>query len=336
MATMKAIQISKPGAEFELVTRKIPEPGEKEVLMKVEACGVCHGDVLVQEGHFPGISYPRIPGHEVTGVIEKVGSRVKEWKAGQRVGVGWHGGHCFTCSACRRGEFGACEHSLVTGISIDCGYAEYMTTRAEALVAIPDELDSVAGAPLLCAGRTVFGALKESAAKGGDLVAIHGLGGLGHLAVQYAVRMGFKTVVLSRGKEKETLARSLGAHFYIDTDSSDAVQVLTALGGAQLILCTAPNSKAISVLVGGLRRHGQLIIVAGATEPMQVSPLQLLMGERSMSGFTGGNLEETLNFSLLFKIIPMVEVFPLEQAAAAFERMMTSKVHFRAVLKMGA
>ena len=251
MPLMKAVQISKPGGDFELVQREIPEPKAGEVLIKVEACGICHGDAIVKEGHFPGLQYPRIPGHEVIGTIAKLGSGVDNWQPGQRVGVGWHGGHCFKCSACRRGDFWACEKSLTTGISIDGGYAEYMIARTEALVIIPDELDSVEGAPLLCAGRTTFGALKNSNAKGGDLVAIQGLGGLGHLAVQYAVKLGYKTVALSRGREKEKLALQLGAHKYIDTNAVDAVHELKQMGGVRVILCTAPDAEAISELVGG-------------------------------------------------------------------------------------
>ena len=334
MSLMKAIQVSSPGANFELVQKEIPEPGENEALIKVEACGVCRGDALVKEGHFPGIKYPRIPGHEVLGTIDKLGSRVENWRLGERVGVGWHGGHCFKCSACRKGEFLACENALITGISSDGGYAEYMAARSEAMVSIPKELNSVEAAPLLCAGRTTFGALKYSQARGGDLVAIHGLGGLGHLAVQYAVRLGFKTAVLSRGKEKEELAYKLGAHIYIDTNTTDAAKELNKLGGARVILCTAPDSKAISGLIGGLGRNGQAIVVTGAREAMQIPPMLLLGGGRSISGWVGGSVEEAINFSVIFKVIPMVEVFPLQQAALAYEKMMTAKVHFRSVLKI--
>jgi propanol-preferring alcohol dehydrogenase len=335
MSLMKAMQVRSPGADFELVQKDIPAPQAHEVLIKVEACGICHGDAIAKEGHFPGITYPRIPGHEVIGIIETLGSQVAHWKVGQRVGVGWHGGHCFTCRACRRGDFWACEHALTTGISIDGGYAEYMVAHAEVLVNIPDELTSVAAAPLICAGRTTFGALKNSGARGGDLVAIHGLGGLGHLAVQYAVKLGFHTVVLSRSKEKEEWAYKLGAHRYIDTKTADAGKELTNMGGAQVILCTAPNSQAIAALVNGLARNGQIIIVAGASEMLQISPALLLGGERSIKGSVAGSIEEAIRFSLLFKVIPMVEVFPLEQAALAYEKMMTAKVHFRSVLKIG-
>jgi D-arabinose 1-dehydrogenase-like Zn-dependent alcohol dehydrogenase len=334
MKLMKAIQVSSPGADFELIQKEIPEPGNNEVLIKVEACGICHGDSIAKQGHFPGIKYPIIPGHEVVGIVDKIGPMVTSWEVGQRVGVGWHGGHCNQCSACHKGDFGACEKSLTTGIHIDGGYAEYMIARPEAMVSIPEELNAVEAAPLLCAGRTTFGALQHSGAKGGDLVAIHGLGGLGHLAVQYAVKLGFKTIVLSRGKEKEALAYKLGAHGYIDTDAGDAVKQLIKLGGARVILCTAPNGKAIAELIPGLGRNGEAIIVAGAIDMMQIPPMLLLGGQRSIKGFVSGNIEDTLKFSVLTKVIPMVEVFPLEQVALAYEKMMTSKVHFRSVLKM--
>ena len=334
MPLMRAIQVSSPGGAFELIQKEIPEPGNNEVLIKVEACGICHGDSISKEGHFPGIKYPITPGHEVVGIVAKTGILVSAWKTGQRVGVGWHGGHCNQCSSCRKGDFGACEKSLTTGIHIDGGYAEYMIARTDVMVNIPDELSSVDAAPLLCAGRTTFGALQHSGAKGGDLVAIHGLGGLGHLAVQYAVRLGFKTVVLSRGKEKEELAYKLGAHVYIDTETGEAAKQLMKLGGARVILCTAPNGKAISDLIPGLGRKGQSIVVTGARDMMQIPPMLLLGGERSVSGFVSGNIEEAIRFSVLTKVIPMIEVFPLEEVALAYEKMKTAKVHFRSVLKM--
>lgn len=334
MPTMRAIQVSAPGADFELVRREVPEPGENEVLIRVEACGICRGDALAKDGHWPGIKYPIIPGHEVVGVVEALGSRVTDWKIGQRVGVGWHGGHCFQCRACRRGDFPDCEHSLTTGLSTDGGYAEYMAARSEVLVSIPDKLTPVETAPLLCAGRTTFGALQNCGARGGELVAIHGLGGLGHLAVQYSVKLGFQTAILSRGREKEELAYKLGAHIYIDTNATDAVKELRALGGARVILCTAPNSMAISELIGGLGRNGKMIIVTGVSEPLHFSPSLLLGGSRSISGWVSGSIEEAVRFSMLFGVVPVVEIFTLEQAALAYEKMMTSKVHFRAVLKM--
>ncbi len=334
MSLMKAIQVSSPGAPFELVEKEIPEPGDNEVLIKVEACGICHGDAIAKEGHFQGIKYPIIPGHEVVGIVEKAGKMVTDWKAGQRVGVGWHGGHCHHCSACRRGDFGACERSMTTGIHLDGGYAEYMIARSEVMVSIPDELSSTDAAPILCAGRTTFGALKQCDAKGGDLVAIHGFGGLGHLALQYAVKSGFRTAVLSRGREKEELAYKLGAHIYIDTSTGDAAKELLKLGGAKVILCCAPSGKAIGELIPGLGRKGQAIIITAPPDMMQFAPAMLLGGERSIRGFVTGTIEDAIRFSTLTKVLPMVEVFPLEQAALAYERMMTAKVRFRSVLKM--
>ena len=280
------------------------------------------------------LNIPSFPGHEVVGIVDKIGSQVTTWKVGQRVGVGWHGGHCFKCNACLRGNFGACEKSLTTGLHLDGGYAEYMIARPEVMVSIPEELTSVDAAPLICAGRTTFGALKDSNARAGDLVAIHGLGGLGHLAVQYSMKMGFKTVVLSRGKEKEQLAYKLGAHVYIDTDAVDGAKELMKLGGAAVILCTAPNSKAISALVPGLGRNGQAIIVTGAGDMLMIPTGLMLGGQRSVKGYVSGNVEDAINFSMLTKVVPMIEVFPLEQAAEAFEKMMCAKVHFRSVLKI--
>ncbi len=333
MPLMKAVQISKPGGDLELVQREIPEPKANEVLIKVEACGVCHGDSIVKEGTFPGLQYPRIPGHEVIGIIEKLGSAVDEWHLGQRVGVGWHGGHCFKCSACKKGDFWGCQESLITGITIDGGYAEYMIARSEVLVEITRELDSVEGAPLLCAGRTTFGALKNSNAKAGDLVAILGIGGLGHLAIQYAAKMGFQTVAISRGKEKEAMALKLGAHQYIDASVTDGAQALKKMGGARVILATAPSGKPISQMYGGLGRGGQMIIVSSPKDMIEIQP-RFILGGGSLSGSTGGSIEEAIHFSVLFKVVPMVEVFPLEQATLAFEKMMEAKVHFRSVLKM--
>ncbi len=335
MPLMKAVEVKSPGADFELVKREIPEPHENEVLIKVEACGICRGDAIAKEGYFPGIEYPRIPGHEVVGIIYKTGSGVKGRKKGQRVGVGWHGGHCFQCSACRKGDFWACEDSLTTGLSTDGGYAEYMTARSEVLVDIPLELEPSKAAPLLCGGRTTFGALQSSGARGGDIVAVHGLGGLGHLAVQYAVRMGFKTVVLSRGKDKEELAYKLGAHAYIDTDLTNAGGELKKMGGARVILCTAPSGKAISGLLPGLGRSGQAIIVTGVRDMIEFPTSFLLGGGRSITGSVGGSVDEAIRFSILFNVVPMVEEFPLEEAAKAYDKMITSKVHFRSVLKMG-
>lgn len=334
MPLMKAIQVKALGADFELVQKEIPEPKEHEALIKVQACGICHGDALVKYGGYPGLTYPRTPGHEVVGTITKLGSHSHYWNVGQRVGIGWRGGHCMRCRSCLKGDFWACESPLATGISTDGGYAEYMVARMEVLTAIPFELSAVEAAPLLCAGATTLGALKNSSAKGGDLIAIHGLGGLGHLGIQFGVRLGFKVAVISRGEEKEGLARQLGAHIYIDSNKLNAADELMKLGGAKAIFCTAPNSKAISELVGGLARNGQLVIITFSNEPMQISPVQLMRAVRSVSGWIGGNTADALNFSVLTHVVPMVEVFPLEQAAVAFDRMMTAKVHFRAVLKI--
>ena len=338
MSLMRAVQISKPGSDFELIQKEIPKPEENEVRIKVQACGVCHGEAIVKEGYFPDVKYPRVPGHEVVGTIDKLGSNVSFWEIGQRVGVGWYGGPCLRCEACRKGDTRNCVSFLTTGISFDGGYAEYMVAPKEALSIIPDELSSLEAAPLLCAGRTSFSALRQSGAKGGDLVAILGLGGLGHLGIQFARKLGFKTVALSRGKDKQDLAYTLGAHVYIDTESSNAAKELQKLGGARVILATAPNSEAISNVVDGLGFDGELIVVAAQGEPMQVFSGQLLGERRSIRGWTVRPAEDAskdaLNFSVISGALPMIEVFPLEQAALAYERMMTAKVHFRAVLKM--
>ncbi len=340
MALMKAVQVKSPGADFELVQLEIPVPKENEVLIKVEACGICHGDAVVKEGHYPGIQYPRIPGHEVIGIIDKLGPGVSVWQTGQRVGVGWYGGPCLKCGPCRKKDYSNCENFLTTGISFDGGYAEYMTAHMQALNLIPDNLNALEAAPLLCAGRTTFSALRNSGAKGGDIVAVLGLGGLGHLAVQFSRKLGFHTVTLSRGKEKEELAYKLGAHVYIDTKGSDPAAELKKLGGAKVILATAPSGKAIQDVINGLGFDGQIIIVAGQGEPMQVIPGQLLGGRRSIRGWVSGPIrnknEDALNFSVISGVLPMIEVFPLEQAALAYEKMISSKVHFRSVLKMGA
>jgi propanol-preferring alcohol dehydrogenase len=278
MATMKAIQVTRAKGPFELVERPIPEPGTGEVRIKVEACGICHSDVFVKDGLWPGITYPRIPGHEVSGYIDKVGREVNQWNSGDRVGVGWHGGHCFQCELCRIGDFINCQKGKVAGISYDGGYAEYMVAPQEALARMPEGLDLVKSAPLMCAGITTYNALRNSGARGGDLVAVQGLGGLGHLAVQYASTMGFQTVVISGGNDKEKLARELGAHHYINYRDHLPAEELKKLGGAQLILATAPNSKAISSLVDGLTPRGKLLIVAAASDPLEVIPLSLISG----------------------------------------------------------
>lgn len=338
MSKMKAVQVSKAGGDFELVEREIPEPAKNEIRIKVEACGICHSDAFIKDGTYPGIEYPRIPGHEVIGRVDKLGDNVTKWKTGQRVGVGWHGGHCSECDACRRGDFINCENAKITGLSYDGGYAEYMVAPQEAVASVPDELDSAQAAPLLCAGITTYNALRNSAAQAGDLVAVQGIGGLGHLGVQFASKMGFETVALSRGTDKKQLAFELGADHYIDTKSDDAAQKLQELGGAKVILAAAPNSKAMSSVIGGLGREGQLMIVAASGEPVEVPPFALIGGRKSITGWPSGHArdsEDTLKFSALKKTLPMVETYPLEKAAEAYERMITNQARFRVVLTMG-
>src|SRR5277367_4324675 len=339
MPKMKAIQVSKPGGNFELVERAIPEPGRTEVRIKVEACGVCHSDVLVKEGVWPGLKYPRIPGHEIAGRIDAVGADVTNWKPGQRVGVGWHGGHDFTCDPCRRGDFVLCQNEKITGISHDGGYAEYMIAPAESVAAMPDELPAPEAAPLLCAGITVFNALRNAEARAGDLVAIQGIGGLGHLGVQYARQMGFRTLAIGRGKDKEALARKLGATPYVDTETADPTAELQKFGGARIVLATAPDSKAISALVNGLAPGGKLVVIGASPEPFSITSLQLIMARKTIQGWPSGTAkdsEDTLQFSALSGVRPMIEKFPLEKAAEAYDQMMSGRVRFRAVLTMGA
>jgi D-arabinose 1-dehydrogenase-like Zn-dependent alcohol dehydrogenase len=338
VGTMKAAQISKAGGDFELVERDIPEPGPEQVRVKVEVCGICHSDVLVKEGLWPGLQYPRVPGHEIAGRLDALGVGVKAWKKGDRVGVGWHGGHDFVCDECRRGDFAMCVNRKVTGIDYDGGYAEYMIAPAEALAAIPNELPAEEAGPLMCAGVTVFNALRNSGARTGDVVAVQGIGGLGHLGVQYARKMGFETVALGLGKDKEPLAKKLGAHHYIDSSAVDTVAELQKLGGARVILATAPSAKAISDVVGGLGVNGNLLIPAAANDPLTVSVMPLLMGRRQISGWYSGTArdsQDTLEFSALSDVHPMIEKFPLSRVAEAYERMHSGKVRFRVVLTMG-
>jgi len=334
---MKAAQISKPAGDWELVERDIPEPGVGQVRVKVEACGICHSDVLVKDGLWPGIQYPRVPGHEIAGRVDASGDHVVEWKKGQRVGVGWHGGHCFVCAQCKRGDFAMCVNRKVTGIDFDGGYAEYLIAPAATLAAIPDELPAEEAGPFMCAGVTVYNALRNSGARGGDVVAVHGIGGLGHLGVQYARQMGFRTIALGRGKDKEALATKLGAHSYIDTDAGDVVAELQKLGGARVILATAPNAKAISALVDGLSPNGNLVVPAAPNEPLTVNMMSMIAGRRSVSGCYSGTAkdsQDTLEFSGLTGVHPMIEKYPLSRAAEAYERMHSGKVRFRVVLTM--
>lgn len=334
---MKAMQVPEPGADFEPVETEIPSPSEDEVLINVQACGICHSDAFVKDGLMPGIEYPRTPGHEVIGTIEEVGSDVTSWNEGQRVGVGWHGGHCYECEACRNGDFINCENAQITGIHFDGGYAEYMTAPQNALAGIPEELDSSEAAPLLCAGITTFNALRNSDLEPGDVVAVQGIGGLGHLGVQYANKFGCKVVALSRGTEKEELAYGLGAHEYIDTETNDPAEELQAMGGADVILATAPNSDAISSVVNGLGRNGTVMVVGATTEPIEVAPMQLIMGRKSITGWPSGDAkdsEDTLDFSAMTNITPKIEAFPLEEANEAYDRMINNEARFRVVLEM--
>lgn len=333
---MKAVQVKEKGGDFEVVEIDKPTPSKDEVLIKVEACGICHSDDFVKQGAFPGIEYPRVPGHEVVGIVEEVGSEVSKWKKGQRVGVGWHGGHCFECEPCRRGDFISCENAKISGISYDGGYAEYMTAPQEAIAAIPDELSSADAAPLLCAGITVFNALRNAGLKPGELVAVQGIGGLGHLAIQYASKMGMRTVAISTSDNKKDLAQKLGAHHFINTGNSNAAEELQKLGGAKLILATAPHSKAITSVIDGLGIDGKLLMVAATGEPIEVSPLQLLMGRKSAAGWPSGTAmdsEDTLNFSAMTNTKPMIEEYPLDKVNEAFDRMMNNEARFRVVLK---
>ncbi len=333
---MKAAQVQKKGGDFVLVDMDKPTPKENEILIKVEACGICHSDAFVKDGTFPGLEYPRVPGHEVVGIVEKVGENVSQWKKGQRVGVGWHGGHCFECEPCRRGDFINCENAKISGISYDGGYAEYMTAPQEAIAAVPEDLSSADAAPLLCAGITVFNALRNSGIKAGDLVAVQGIGGLGHLAIQYASKMGMRTVAISTSDSKKELAEKLGAHHFINTGNSNAAEELQKLGGARLILATAPYSDAITSVVDGLGIDGKLLMVAATGEPIEVSPMQLLMGRKSAAGWPSGTAmdsEDTLNFSAMTGTTPMIEEYPLDKVNEAYDRMINNKARFRVVLK---
>ena len=335
---MRAVQVSRAGGALELVEREIPEPQAGWVRIKVDACGVCHSDSLVKEGQWPGIQYPRVPGHEIIGIVDAVGEGVKPWKTGQRAGVGWHGGNCGYCNHCRRGEFFACEVALLTtGISFDGGYAEYMVAPAQALATVPDELAAIDSAPLMCAGVTTFNALRNSGARGGDVVAVLGIGGLGHLGVQFAARMGFQTVAIARGKDKEAFAKKLGAHHYIDSQGSDPAAELNKLGGAKVVIATVTNGPAMTATLGGLAPNGVLMVI-GAAGPVSIDPILLIVGERSVKGWYSGtsiDSQDTLKFSASNDVKSMNEIFPLDRAAEAYDRMMSGKARFRVVLDIG-
>jgi len=335
---MRAAQISKPGGNFEIVERDIPSPGPGWVRIKVQACGICHSDSLVKEGHWPGLQFPRVPGHEVVGLVDALGAGVTQWKVGQRVGVGWHGGHCGQCDPCRNGDFFGCTVNLqITGISFDGGYGEYMVAPTIALAHVPDDLTAVEAAPLMCAGITTYNALRNSGARAGDVVAVHGLGGLGHLGVQYAAKMGFKTIAIARGTDKAALATKLGAHQYIDSQAQDPSAELQKLGGAKAIIATVTNGDAMSAVTGGLAINGTFLII-GAAQSMTISPLFLLMGRRSVKGWysgTAADSQDTLKFSVLTGVRSMTEVYPIAKVAEAYERMASGKARFRVVLTTG-
>jgi D-arabinose 1-dehydrogenase-like Zn-dependent alcohol dehydrogenase len=334
---MRVAQIPKAGADFQLVDREIPQPGAGEVRIKVQACGVCHSDVFTKEGLWPGIQYPRVPGHEVAGIIDELGAGVSGWKQGQRAGVGWHGGHDGTCLQCRRGDFGNCQNMKIAGISYDGGYQQYMLAPVEALTAIPESLSDVDAAPLLCAGITTYNSLRHSGAMPGDLVAVLGIGGLGHLGIQFANKFGYKVAAVGRGSESAALARKLGASVYIDNKVTNAAEELQKLGGAKVILATAPSSKAMSELFDGLGPNGKLMVVGADMEPLAVTPAQLINGLRTIQGWATGtpaDAEDTLRFAELTGVRPMIETYPLEKAAEAYARMMSGNAQFRVVLTM--
>src|SRR6266699_6639524 len=338
MATMRVAQVSGPKRPFEIVERPVPQPGPGTVRIKVAACGICHSDALVKEGLWPGIQYPRVLGHEVAGAIDAVGDGVTGWTPGQRVGVGLHGGYCGRCDPCRRGDLFACDTQQVTGIRYDGGYAEYMVAPVSAVARFPDDLSPVDSAPLLCAGITTFNALRNSGARPGDVVAVLGIGGLGHLGVQFAAKMGFKTVAIARGADKEAFAKKLGAHHYIDSHASDPAAELNKLGGAQVVIATVTNADAMTAVLGGLSPNGVFLVI-GAAGPLSVDPILLLSGCRSVKGWYSGTAidsQDTLSFSALHAVHSMNEVFPLERAAEAYERMMSGKARFRVVLEMRA
>jgi D-arabinose 1-dehydrogenase-like Zn-dependent alcohol dehydrogenase len=337
VATMKVAQVSKPGGGFEIVEREIPAPGAGQVRIKVQACGVCHSDALVKEGMWPGIEYPRVPGHEVAGIIDEVGQGVSAWKTGQRVGVGWHGGHDGTCPSCRRGDFRNCRNVEIPGISYDGGYQQYMLAPVAALVSIPESLNAVEAAPLLCAGITTYNSLRHSGALPGDLVAVQGIGGLGHLGIQFAAKFGYKVAAIGRGSGNSALAKKLGANVYIDSTKTKPAETLQKLGGAQVILATAPNSKAMSELVDGLGPNGKLMVIGATFDPIEVAPIQLITGSRTIQGWAAGtpaDSEDTLSFSELTGVRAMVETYPIEQADKAYARMMSGDAQFRVVLTM--
>jgi D-arabinose 1-dehydrogenase-like Zn-dependent alcohol dehydrogenase len=337
MTKMKAVQVPKAGADFEIVEREIPEAGAGQVRIRVQACGICHSDVITKEGLLPGITYPRVPGHEVAGVIDELGAGVKEWRKGQRVGVGWHGGQDGTCLACRRGDFVNCANGKICGITFDGGYQEYMVAPVEALAQMPESLDAAEAAPLMCAGVTTFNSLRHSGALPSDLVAVQGIGGLGHLGIQFAKKFGYRVAAVGRGPDNAALAKKLGAEVYIDSAATDPAAELQKLGGASVILATAPSGKAMSALVGGLGANGTMLVVGASMDPIEAAPNQLLFGKKGIKGWAGGiptDSQDTLRFAEMTGVRPMIERYPLAEAAAGYARMMSGKAEFRVVLTM--
>jgi D-arabinose 1-dehydrogenase-like Zn-dependent alcohol dehydrogenase len=336
---MKAAQISKAGGDWELVEREIPEPSAGQVRVKVDACGICHSDTVVKDGIWPGLQYPRVPGHEIAGRIDALADDVKTWSIGQRVGVGWHGGHDFTCEQCRRGDFAMCVNRKITGVDFDGGYAEYLIAPASVLATIPQEIPAEEAGPFMCAGVTVYNGLRNCGARAGDVVAVHGIGGLGHLGLQYARRMGFQTVAINRGNDKQELAQKLGAHHYIDAIATDVVAELQKLGGARVILATAPNAQAISSLADGLSPDGLLLVPAAPGEPLSINVFSLILRRSAVRGWYSGTAkdsQDTMEFSAMTDVHPMIEKYPLDRVAEAYEQMHSGKVRFRVVLTMGS
>jgi D-arabinose 1-dehydrogenase-like Zn-dependent alcohol dehydrogenase len=337
VASMTVAQVAKPGTELRIVEHEVPQPGAGQVRLKVQACGVCHSDAFTVEGTWPGIQYPRIPGHEVAALVDQVGAGVAGWKTGQRVGVGWHGGHDGTCRQCRRGDFRNCENRQVPGISYDGGYQQYMIAPVEALVPIPDSLQDVEAAPLLCAGVTTYNALRRSGAFPGDLVAVQGVGGVGHLGIQFAAKFGYRVAAIGRGQDAAALATKLGANVYIDSTANKPAQALQDLGGAKVILATAPSSRAMSEIIDGLAPNGRMLVVGATFDPIEVKPVQLIIAVRAIEGSNTGtpaDEEDTLRFAELSGVRPMIETYPLARAAEAYASMMSGKARFRAVLTM--
>jgi D-arabinose 1-dehydrogenase-like Zn-dependent alcohol dehydrogenase len=338
MSKMRALQVTKPGGPFEMVERDIPQPGPREVRVKVQACGLCHSDSLTKEGHWPGITYPRVPGHEIAGVIDSVGSQVPRWQAGQRVGIGWLGAYCGYCQSCRRGSFVTCTNQRVTGVTMDGGYQDYVLVPFEGLALIPDEVSALDAGPLMCAGITTFNSLRNSRARAGDTVAVLGVGGLGHLAVQFASKMGFRTIAIARGTDKEPLAKQLGARDYIDSTAEDPAARLQRLGGARIIVATVTNAQAIAAVMNGLSLDGRLIVLGADFTPMPLNTAALIGSRTGIYGWPSGSSidsEDTMNFSAMTGIRPMIETYPIEKAQEAYDRMMSNQARFRVVLTTG-